>query len=80
MTEQLYINTNVLGDETYIGTWAEWHQLMADNPTDDGVYSLPCGGDCAGWWNPELLTRHGQRDFSRRQETRWWGKGWRMNG
>ena len=24
MTEQLYINTDVLGDETYIGTWAEW--------------------------------------------------------
>lgn len=21
-------------------SWAEWHQLMADNPTDDGVYSL----------------------------------------
>lgn len=21
-------------------SWAEWHRLMADNPTDDGVYSL----------------------------------------
>lgn len=36
MTEQLYINTDVLGDETYIGTWAEWLRKL--EPSFDNGY------------------------------------------
>lgn len=31
MAEQLYINTDILGDETYIGSWEEWLRKLAPN-------------------------------------------------